>query len=101
MHNSVLLKIAALLVFVCAAKTAAAQTTIFNVPTTDVVAKGKVYFELDYLPQIPKPDKSDRIHIIDPRLVVGPGANIEDGVNVAYVHTAGTTHAVLQLDAKW
>jgi hypothetical protein len=45
---------AALLVFVAVEK-AAAQSTIFNVPTTDTVAKGKVYFEFDYLPQIPKP----------------------------------------------
>src|SRR5262245_57251346 len=88
-----------LLVF--AAQSAMAQSTIFNVPTTDVVAKGKAYFEFDYLPQLPKPDAADRLHIINPRLVVGPGANIEIGANVPSNHTAGTTNVFVQPNIKW
>ena len=35
---------------------AAAQSTIFNIPTTDTVSPKKGYFEFDYLAQLPKPD---------------------------------------------
>jgi len=88
------------LVFVFA-ENALAQSTIFNVPTTDVVAKGKGYFEFDYLPQIPGPDNSDRLHIFTPRIVIGAGANIEAGSNVAFLHRAGNTSAFLQPNIKW
>jgi hypothetical protein len=91
---------AALLVFVAVEK-AAAQSTIFNVPTTDTVAKGKVYFEFDYLPQIPKPEAADRLHIINPRIVVGVPGNVEAGANFAIFHTAGTTNAFFQPNIKW
>src|SRR5262247_2575919 len=91
---------AALLVFV-AAESATAQSTIFNVPTTDTVAKGKAYFEFDYLPQIPKPDTADRLHIISPRIVIGVPGNIEAGANFATFHTAGTTNAFFQPNIKW
>src|SRR5262245_20402411 len=37
-------------------KPAAAQSTIFNIPSTDTVAKSKGYFEFDYVMQLPKPD---------------------------------------------
>ena len=32
---------------------AMAQSTIFTIPTTDTVAKGKVYGEFDFMPQVP------------------------------------------------
>ena len=39
-----------------------AQQTIFNVPTTDVLDKGKVYVELDVsLPQVQDPEQAARI----------------------------------------
>jgi hypothetical protein len=85
----------------CSAQTGFAQSTIFNVPTTDTVAKGKVYLELDYLPQIPKPDTSDRIHIVSPRLVVGLPGSIEAGANFVTTHLAGTTTVVFQPNVKW
>ena len=83
------------------AETAVAQSTIFNIPTTDTVAKGKVYFEFDFLPQIPKPEEVDRLYIYDPRLVVGVGPNIEVGVNVASYHVSGTTSVFAQPNVKW
>ena len=46
----------AALAFVLVAQSAMAQSTIFNIPSTDVVDKGKGYFEIDLLPQAPKPD---------------------------------------------
>ena len=52
---------------------AVAQSTIFNIPTTDAVAKGKVYFEFDYLAQLPKFEDlpeggvTHRLHVFVPR----------------------------------
>jgi len=87
--------------WLCWTKIASAQSTIFNVPTTDVVAKGKAYFEFDYLPQLRKPEGADRLHVINPRLVVGPGGNVEVGSNFAVFHMGGTTNAFFQPNIKW
>jgi hypothetical protein len=99
-HNR-LVKLLAPLLFLVAAKSAMAQSTIFNIPTTDTVAKGKVYFEFDYLPQIPKPDAVDRSYIVNPRVVVGPGGNVEAGANFGVYHTPGTTTTLFQPNIKW
>jgi hypothetical protein len=77
---------------VVAAQPAAAQSTIFNIPTTDTVAPKKGYFEFDYLAQLPKPD-SGQFQIFMPRLVVGAGSMAEVGVNFAnttYADDGGT-----------
>jgi len=50
---------------------AMAQSTIFNIPTTDTVAKGKGYFEFDYLGQLPGPDGGNRYDYYMPRGIVG------------------------------
>jgi hypothetical protein len=47
---------------------ATAQSTIFNIPATDTVAKGKAYFEFDFLPQIPATQGVPRSYIYIPRL---------------------------------
>src|SRR5215470_7204929 len=101
MNNHKFLALTAALVLFVFAERATAQSTIFNIPTTDVVAKGKVYFEFDYLPQIPKPDGADREHIINPRVVAGPGGNVEIGSNFAFFHTPGETNAFFQPNIKW
>jgi len=89
------------LLFALAAETAMAQSTIFNIPTTDTVSKGKGYFEFDYLPQMPKPEGADRLQIFNPRLVVGVGGNVEVGANFASIHTPGRTNAFFQPNIKW
>ncbi|HYR84591.1 MAG TPA: hypothetical protein VE422_10985 [Terriglobia bacterium] len=91
----------AVLLFVFSGKAAMAQSTIFNIPTTDAVAKGKVYFEFDYLHQTPKTEGADRLHIIVPRGVVGLGGNVEAGANVAFFHSGGTTNSYFQPNIKW
>jgi len=101
MNNHKFLALTAALVLFVFAERATAQSTIFNVPTTDTVAKGKVYFEFDYLPQIPKPDASDRLHIINPRIVIGVPGNVEAGANFATFHTAGTTNVFFEPNIKW
>jgi hypothetical protein len=67
--------------FVLAAQNALAQSTIFNVPTTDTVSKGKAYLEFDFLPQIPAAANADRIYTYNPQFVGGVSGNIEAGAN--------------------
>ena len=45
---------------------AMAQSTIFNIPTTDTVDKGKGYFEFDLLPQVPGPTAGAATVIYNP-----------------------------------
>lgn len=74
--------------FLCvfAARTAMAQSTIFNIPTTDTVSAKKGYFEIDGLWQAPGPDAGSRISIYNPRLVFGVSGNTEVGVNFPIYH---------------
>ncbi len=65
-----------------------AQSTIFNIPSTDTVDKGKAYVEFDFLPQAPGPDVGGMITLYNPRLVVGLPHDVEVGVNFPIFHTA-------------
>ena len=59
-----------------------AQQTVFNVPTTDVLDRGKVYAELD-VPFKPNEGESvGRFSSFVPRVVVGVGRRTEVGLNV-------------------
>src|SRR5262245_24165253 len=78
------------LMFVVTVQTATAQSTIFNIPTTDTVAKGKGYAEFDFLTQAPGPEGGTRFKIYNPRLVVGVADNLEVGVNFPMTHTSET-----------
>jgi hypothetical protein len=88
------------LLFVVAAQTAMAQSTIFNIPSGDTVDKGKAYFEFDFLPQAPGFDAvpgtatvpgtpAFRTMFYNPRLVVGAPHDTEFGVNFPTFHTTG------------
>jgi len=77
-----------------------AQSAIFNVPTTDTVAKGDVDFRFDWRAQRPNAHL-DRLHILTPRFVVGLGSNIEIGSTVATKHTPTQTQAFFQPNIKW
>jgi hypothetical protein len=80
---------------------AMAQSTIFNIPTTDTVAKKKVYLEFDSFTQAPKFDGAPRTEILVPRAVVGLSNNLEAGLNVSVTHSGGTNLTYLQPDIKW
>ena len=77
------LQLAVVLMLVCGAfVTVNAQQTVFNVPTTDVLDKGKVYFELDISA---KPNDSDALNKFSsfvPRIVIGAGGPVEVGLNI-------------------
>jgi hypothetical protein len=77
------------------------QQTVFNVPTTDVLDKGKVYFELDV---IAKPNDSaavNRFSSFVPRLVIGAGHRIETGVNILGNIQPGADSTLLSPTIKW
>ena len=81
-----------------------AQSTIFNIPTTDTVTKGNVYAEFDFLPQIPGAGDY-RTYIYNPRVVVGAPGNLEFGLNFPTANTRGNgesfTNGYIQPNAKW
>ena len=81
-----------------------AQSTIFNIPTTDTVTKGKAYAEFDFLVQAPGTGHS-RSYLYNPRLVVGAPGNLEFGVNFPIINTRDSgdsfTNGYIQPNAKW
>ncbi len=64
------------LLFLLAAHAVCAQQTVFDVPSADVLDKGKVYGELDGTAQ-----SADPLFTYTPRIVVGIGHQMEAGVN--------------------
>jgi len=110
-HSKILSGLFVALLFVATAQTMMAQSTIFNIPSTDTVDKGKGYFEFDFLPQIPGVDATSttpatRTYIYNPRLVVGVAKNVEAGVNFPTSHVGGlssgtTTFGYIQPNVKW
>jgi hypothetical protein len=71
-----------LTVFVMASGNAVAQSTLFNIPSTDVVAKKKVYLEFDFISHLEShADGGFQAYV--PRAVIGVGKRTEVGLNVA------------------
>ena len=89
-------------VFVLAFQTAVrAQTTLLNVPSTDVIATKKVYVEMDFLTNYAW-ERDAHFENYIPRTVIGIGGNIEAGANVSFTHVRGGGEPVeLQPNAKW
>ena len=87
-HFRVLSGLFVALLFVVTAQTAMAQSTIFNIPSTDTVSKGKGYFGFDFLAQAPGTGTT-RTYIYNPRVLVGVGSNVEAGVNFPVYHGSG------------
>lgn len=80
---------------------AMAQSTLFNIPSTDAVAPGKVYAEFDFFAQMPVADGTSRLYVYAPRGVVGVGGGFEAGANMAFFHTSGATQSYFQPNVKW
>ena len=78
-----------------------AQQTVFNVPTTDVLDKGKIYFELDVSA---KPNDSvavPKFSAFVPRLMIGLGHRIEAGVNIPGNVQPGPDSTTIAPTIKW
>ena len=73
-----------------------AQQTVFNVPSGDVLDKGKVYGELDATFK-----HSDSTASLTPRVVVGAGGKVEVGLNFNGLGTGFTQQATLSPTIKW
>ena len=80
---------------------AEAQQTIFNVPTTDIMGRGKVYGELDASFKPNDQDVLGRFSSFVPRVVVGAGGNVEVGLNVTGNIQHGVDNTTLVPTAKW
>lgn len=80
---------------------ATAQSTLMNVPSTDVVAAKKVYLEMDFITNYAW-ERRDHFENYIPRTVIGVGKNIEVGANVSYTHVPGGGQPIeLQPNVKW
>jgi hypothetical protein len=79
---------------------ARAQSTIFNIPSTDAVAKNKVYFEFDFISHLEHHDNGGWQAYV-PRVVVGLGKGVEAGVNIAATSSAAPATVYIQPNIKW
>ena len=95
-----LLKIYLLTIFAFCFSTNA-QQTIFNLPTTDVLDKGKVYVELDAAFKTNNQEVLRRFSSFTPRLVGGVGGNIEVGLNINGNIQPGADATTLVPTVKW
>jgi len=84
------------------ASPAAAQSTLFNIPSTDTVAEKAVYGEFDYFMQLPKPE-SGQFQIFAPRIIFGVTPQVEVGANVGITHYAddGGNYLLFQPNVKY
>lgn len=73
-----------------------AQETIFNVPSGDVLDRGKVYGEFDF---VYRPD--DGTQLYTPRIVIGADHGLEIGLNVSGIVTPGVVQTALSPAIKW
>jgi len=74
----------------------AAQETVFNVPSGDVLERGKIYSEVDvtYRP-------SDSLKTFTPRTVVGLGGRVEVGLNINGIATPVASQTTITPSIKW
>ncbi|HQU82538.1 MAG TPA: hypothetical protein PKY59_05425 [Pyrinomonadaceae bacterium] len=88
-------------IFCIFAVNAAAQQTVFNVPTTDVLDKGKVYVELDAAFKTNEQESLRKFSSFTPRIVAGIGGKTEIGLNVIGNFQPGADSTTLVPTAKW
>ncbi|HEX8189881.1 MAG TPA: hypothetical protein VF586_16105 [Pyrinomonadaceae bacterium] len=80
---------------------ARAQSTLFNVPSTDVVAPKKTYLEFDFVGHL-EPHDEGGFRAYAPRAVFGAGRRVEAGVNVALLDAGPPDQPVeLQPNVKY
>ncbi len=77
------------------------QQTIFNVPTTDVLDKGKVYAELDVSLKPTDGALIPKFSSFVPRIVVGAGSRVEIGLNITGNIQPGLDSTTLVPTIKW
>lgn len=78
-----------------------AQQTVFNVPTADVLDKGKVYVELDAAFKTNNEEALNKFSSFVPRVVIGAGGNVEVGLNVTGNINPGSDSTTLVPTVKY
>lgn len=90
-----------LTIFLCNFASVQAQSLIFNTPSTDVVAKGKAYVEMDWFGHLESLDQGG-YHGFYPRVVVGVGKGVEVGANVSWSKSLTPNQPVQVIpNVKW
>ncbi|HEY0460878.1 MAG TPA: hypothetical protein VGC97_17210 [Pyrinomonadaceae bacterium] len=77
-----------------------AQSTLFNIPSTDVVPEKKVYLEFDFISHLESYENGGFQAYI-PRAVVGLGKKVEVGVNVAFTRSGVLNPVEIQPNIKY
>lgn len=102
-RKSTILTLPLLLLFcLLSCQTIVAQSTLVNVPSTDVVPAKGIYLEMDFITNYAWQRTENSFQNYLPRAVVGLGNNLEAGVNVSYTRVPGGGAPVeLQPNMKW
>jgi hypothetical protein len=80
---------------------AVAQSTLFNIPSTDVVSKKKVYLEFDFLSHF-ESHADGGFQIYAPRAVFGVAKGVEVGVNITAVDALAPDQPIyISPNVKW
>lgn len=83
------------------ARSAAAQSTLFNIPSTDVVAEGRTYLEFDFITH-PESHERGGFQTYGVRAVFDVRKGVEAGVNVTTTDALLPNQPVeIQPNAKW
>jgi hypothetical protein len=77
------------------------QQAIFNVPSSDILDKGKVYLELDATFKANSQNGLGRFSSIVPRIVIGVGGDFEVGVNLNGNIQPGADSTTIVPHVKW
>lgn len=91
---------ACLLYSVSGAANVSGQSTIFNIPSTDVESPRKVYLEADFITHFGS-YADGGYQTYGPRLVVGLPGNTEVGINAFYTRTSPAEPIEIQPNFKW
>jgi hypothetical protein len=83
-----------------AAANASAQSTVFNIPSSDVQAPRKVYLEADFITHFAS-YQNGGYQTYGPRVVVGLPRNTEVGLNVFYTRTSPAEPITVEPNFKW
>lgn len=78
-----------------------AQQTIFNVPSSDILDKGKFYIEFDATFKPNEGDSVGRFSSFVPRIIAGTGGDVEVGLNVTGNIQPGSDSTTLVPAIKW
>jgi hypothetical protein len=78
----------------------AAQSTVFNIASTDVLPAHQAYLEADFLAHLSSYE-SGGFQTYGPRIVYGLGRRTEVGVNVFYTRMSPTEPMEIQPNFKW